>query len=74
MINSKNKATGGLFQWVVSTIKCYEIYRDVEPKRKNAARLKEQKQTAENELADTEAKLKEVTEKLNDLNQKKSIK
>ena len=36
LIISKNMATGGLFQWVIATVKCYDIYKDVEPKRKKA--------------------------------------
>ena len=67
-------ATGGLFQWVTATIKCYEIYKDVEPKRKKAEEMRKMKAQAEKDLAETEAKLKDVTEKLNDLNAKKAIK
>lgn len=73
-IKTKNLATAGLFSWVTSTIKCYEIYKDVEPKKKKAEEMKRQKAAAEKDLAETEAKLKEVTEKLTELNQKKSIK
>lgn len=36
-------ATGGLFQWVTATIKCYEIYKDVEPKRKKAEEMRKMK-------------------------------
>lgn len=36
--------------------------------------MKKQKAQAERDLADTEAKLKEVTENLNDLNAKKTVK
>ena len=74
MIAGKNKATGGLFLWVISTIKCYDIYKDVEPKRRKAEEMKKQKAQAEKDLAETEAKLKDVTEKLNELNSKKKIK
>lgn len=74
LIMTKNKATGGLFSWVTATIRCYEIYKDVEPKRKKAEEMKKQKAQAEKDLAETEAKLKDVTEKLNELNEKKAIK
>jgi Microtubule-binding stalk of dynein motor len=67
-IMGKNKATAGLFSWVTSTIKCYDIYKDVEPKRKKAEEMKRQKAAAEKDLAETEQKLKEVTEKLAELN------
>ena len=50
-IKSKNKATGGLFKWVENTLNCYEIFKDVEPKRKMAKALKEQKAEAEKDLA-----------------------
>ena len=60
--------------WVISTIKCYDIYKDVEPKRRKAEEMKKQKAQAEKDLAETEAKLKDVTEKLNELNSKKKIK
>lgn len=73
-IKGKNLATAGLFSWVSSTIKCYDIYKDVEPKRKKAERLKLEKAAAEKDLAETEAKLKEVTEKLGELNAKKAVK
>ena len=39
-IKTKNLATFGLFSWVTSTIKCYDIYKDVEPKRKKAEEMK----------------------------------
>jgi septal ring factor EnvC (AmiA/AmiB activator) len=74
LIATKNKATGGLFQWVIATIECYDIYKDVEPKRKKAEEMKKQKAQAEKDLAETEAKLKDVTEKLNELNEKNAIK
>ncbi len=73
-IKTKNLATAGLFSWVSSTIKCYDIYKDVEPKRKKAEEMKRQKAAAEKDLAETEAKLKEVTEKLAELNAKKAVK
>ncbi len=73
-IKGKNLATAGLFSWVTSTIKCYDIHKDVEPKKKKAEQMRIQKQNAERELAEVEARLKEVTEKLNDLETRKSIK
>lgn len=46
----------------------------MEPKRKKAEEMKRQKAAAEKDLAETEARLKDVSEKLADLEQKKSIK
>ena len=50
-IKTKNLATGGLFSWVTSTIKCYDIYKDVEPKRKKAEEMKADKEASEKSLA-----------------------
>jgi len=43
-ITVKNLATGGLYRWCDATIKCYEIYKDVEPKRVKAEKMKKQKE------------------------------
>jgi hypothetical protein len=43
IIKGKSAAAGGLFAWIVSTLKCYDIYKDVEPKRKKAEEMKKQK-------------------------------
>lgn len=43
-ITVKNLATGGLYRWCDATIRCYEIYKDVEPKRVKAERMKKQKE------------------------------
>jgi dynein heavy chain len=74
MVASKNKATGGLFTWITATIQCYDIFKDVEPKRKLAEEMKKLKAKSQQELAQTEAQLKEVTEMLEGLNSKKKIK
>jgi dynein heavy chain len=73
-VKNKSLAAAGLYAWVYSTIKCFDIYKDVEPKRKKAEEMKKQKIAAEKDLAETEARLKDVTEKLADLNQKRSVK
>ena len=43
-ITVKNLATGGLYRWCDATIRCYEIYKDVEPKRLKAEKMKKQKE------------------------------
>jgi len=43
LITTKSRAAGGLFMWVISTIKCYDIYKDVEPKERKAEEMKKQK-------------------------------
>lgn len=39
-IKSKSAPTLGLFQWCEATEECYEIFKEVEPKRKKAATMK----------------------------------
>lgn len=36
-IKAKSGPTLGLFQWCMATEECYEIFKEVEPKRKKAA-------------------------------------
>lgn len=36
VVTVKSKAAGGLYAWCSSTDKCYDIYKEVEPKRKKA--------------------------------------
>jgi hypothetical protein len=43
-ITVKNLATGGLYRWCDATVRCYEIYKDVEPKRLKAEKMKKQKE------------------------------
>ena len=56
-ITYKNLATGGLYRWCDATLRCYEIFKDVEPKRIKAEKMKKQKEQGEKELAETEAAL-----------------
>lgn len=60
--------------WTKSTIVCYEINKDVEPKKKKAEEMKKQKAKGEKELAETEANLNELNRNLNELNSKKKLK
>jgi hypothetical protein len=39
LIYTKSKAAGGLFEWVLSTNDCYDIFKDVEPMRDNLKKL-----------------------------------
>jgi dynein heavy chain len=74
LIISKNKATGGLFQWCSATSKCYEIYKNVEPLRKEAEKMKQAKQQGEKELAETVANLEALNKSLGELNANKKVK
>ena len=74
IINNKSLAAGGLFKWCSSTLKCYDIYKDVEPKRKKAEAMKKAKEQGEKELAETEASLAELNRNLSELNANKQEK
>jgi dynein heavy chain, axonemal len=70
----KSKAAGGLFVWAVSTDTCYDIFKDVEPKRKKAESMRAQLNQANKELAETEASLAELNSSLAVLNAEKKVK
>lgn len=54
LIIGKNKATGSLFKWCRATLKCYDIYKKVEPLKQNAEKLKKMKEQGEKDLSETE--------------------
>lgn len=74
IINTKSLAAGGLYKWCDSTLSCYDIYKDVEPKRKKAEQMKQQKEKGERELAETEASLAALNKALGELNANKAAK
>mmetsp|Transcript_20740 Transcript_20740/g.31954 ORF Transcript_20740/g.31954 Transcript_20740/m.31954 type:complete len:772 (-) Transcript_20740:1647-3962(-) len=74
VINTKNQATGGLYRWCSATLKCYDIYKNVEPLRKNAELMKKQKEQGEKELAETESNLAALNKSLAQLNANKKEK
>lgn len=39
-VDTKSVAAGGLFRWAMSTDRCYDIFKEVEPKRKLLESLK----------------------------------
>lgn len=71
IFKTKNQATGGLYSWCEATLKCYDINKDVEPKKIKARTMKAQKEKGEKELAETEASLAELNKNLAILNAKK---
>ena len=73
-MDSKSKAAGGLFKWATSTDSCYDIFKNVEPKRIKAEQMTAQLEQANKELAITEANLKELNENLAVLNAEAKIK
>ena len=70
-IKLANKASNGLYTWVIAILNWYDINKTVEPKRKKAEEMEKKLRKAEEELAATEANLKELSEKLADLNERR---
>jgi dynein heavy chain, axonemal len=71
IMKAKSLAAGGLYSWCESTLKCYDINKEVEPKKQKAREMKAQKEKGEKELAETEANLAQLNESLAILNAKK---
>jgi len=44
LITTKSVATGGMFKWCDATLKCYDIYKNVEPLKKKAEKMKLEKE------------------------------
>ena len=59
-IRTKSGAAAGLCSWVINIIKFYEVYCDVEPKRRAL-------EEANSQLQDAQTKLKQVKDKVLDL-------
>jgi dynein heavy chain, axonemal len=74
VIKGASKAAAGLFTWVKANLKCYDIYKSVEPKRRKAAEMVKKLKDAEKELAETEANLAELNAKLAELNAEMEVK
>jgi dynein heavy chain len=71
---AKSVAVGGLYGWCEATLKCYDINKDVEPKKENARKMKAQKEKGEKELAEITAALNELNSNLATLNANKKEK
>ena len=63
-----------MFKWCDATLKCYDIYKNVEPLKKKAEKMRIEKETGEKELAETEAQLAALNENLATLNKNKKEK
>lgn len=74
LIKTKNMATGGMFQWCEATLKCYDIYKNVEPLKAKAKKMAMEKEQGEKELAETEATLAALNASLSELNSNKKLK
>lgn len=73
-MTSKSVAAGALYKWCAATLNCYDIFKEVEPKRKKAEEMKRQKEKGERELAETEANLAELKKSLAELNADMKVK
>ena len=69
-----SKAAGGIFKWVLATLQCFEIYKKVEPLRKQSEELRAKLTRAEEDLANTKSKVKALQERVAILKQDGSIK
>ena len=59
-VRTKSGAAAGLCSWVINVIKFYEVYCDVEPKRKAL-------QEANDQLSDAQSRLTVIVDKVNQL-------
>ena len=74
IVKKASKAAAGLYSWVKANLKCYDIYKSVEPKQRKAAEMKAKLEQAEKELAETERNLNELNAKLAELNAEMEVK
>jgi uncharacterized protein YlxW (UPF0749 family) len=56
-----------MYNWASATIKAYNIFKDVEPKRKKAEAMRLAKIKGEKELAETIAKVEELNKNVAEL-------
>lgn len=73
-MKGKSKAAAGLFGWCNAINKCYDIFKVVEPKRKNAERMEEESIRKQKILVETKEKLAAINEALAILNKTKNEK
>ncbi|XP_014280457.2 dynein beta chain, ciliary [Halyomorpha halys] len=66
-VRSKSAAAAGLCAWVINIIKFYEVYCDVEPKRKALEQANAELAAAQEKLAIIKAKVNSLEEQLNQL-------
>ena len=66
-VRTKSGAAAGLCSWVINIVKFYEVYCDVEPKRRALEEANQQLADAETRLASIIAKVAELEETLGEL-------
>ncbi|XP_066917361.1 dynein beta chain, ciliary-like [Clytia hemisphaerica] len=67
MIRSKSGAAAGLCAWVINIVTFYNVFCDVEPKRKALAQANAELAAAEEKLSKIKAKIKELDDNLAEL-------
>lgn len=72
-IKKVSKSAAGLFKWAYSTDIYYEIFKQVEPKKKKAAEMQASKEKSEAALRKTEESLAILNENLATLNAERRI-
>ncbi|XP_054720541.1 dynein axonemal heavy chain 11-like [Uloborus diversus] len=70
VVIGKSQAAAGLCSWVINVVKYYEVYCNVEPKRKALAEANAEYQGAKEKLARIHEKVTEVESRLNELQAK----
>jgi uncharacterized coiled-coil DUF342 family protein len=64
----------GLFSWAVATEECYEIFRDVEPKRKKAEQMTAKSEASAKQLKEIKEQVAALNASLAKLNKNKAEK
>lgn len=70
---SVSKSAAGLYKWGYATDMYYEIFKEVEPKKKKAAEMQEQMNKSEADLKKIEDQLAILNEQLAQLNSERTI-
>jgi hypothetical protein len=73
-VSKKSGPCGGLWSWCTSTQKCYEIFKDVAPKKKKAEDMQVKSDKMNKELAEIQANLARLDASLAKLNKEKKEK
>jgi dynein heavy chain len=73
-VRGKSGPCAGLFTWAKCTSQCYEIYKNVEPKKRKAAEMKAKSEKSQRELAEIHADLARLEASLDRLNKGKAEK
>ncbi|KAL1130935.1 hypothetical protein AAG570_012176 [Ranatra chinensis] len=68
-VKSKSAAAAGLCAWVINIIKFYEVYCDVEPKRKALAQANAELASAQDKLSVIKKQVQSLEDQLNQLTQ-----